>query len=67
MLFPISELLEDSRPDMDDWMEGPDNNPFGVSGQSCFIYLCVSVRLFVCRSLTGGGGDGGGPNACSVK
>lgn len=27
----ISELLEDSRPHMDDWMEGPDNNPFGVS------------------------------------
>ncbi|CAM9147933.1 unnamed protein product [Ascophyllum nodosum] len=25
-----AELLEDTRPDMDDWMEGPEQNPFGI-------------------------------------
>lgn len=27
----VKVLLEDTRPDMEDWMEGPDQNPFGVS------------------------------------
>lgn len=27
----VKELLEDTRSDMEDWMEGPDQNPFGVS------------------------------------
>lgn len=26
-------LLEDTRPDLEDWMEGPENNPFSVSDE----------------------------------
>eukprot|EP00904_Undaria_pinnatifida_P001383 jgi/Undpi1/11245/HiC_scaffold_30.g13543.m1 len=51
-----AEVLEDSRPDMDDWMEGPENNPFGIqteretatylkeSPEENRVYRCVFVK-----------------------
>lgn len=49
-------MLEDSRPDMKDWMEGPDNNPFGVSYYGSIKHyhskmgtLLQHARNHVCR------------------
>jgi len=42
-----SDMLEDMRPDMEDWMEGPDKNPFGVSGKK------LKHELFVVGSRCG--------------
>ncbi|CAM9764297.1 unnamed protein product [Ectocarpus sp. 6 AP-2014] len=51
-----ARVLEDTRPDMEDWMEGPDKNPFGVqterekvtyekeSAEENRVYRCVFVK-----------------------
>ncbi|CAM9530368.1 unnamed protein product [Scytosiphon promiscuus] len=51
-----AQVLEDTRPDMEDWMEGPDKNPFGVqterekvtyekeSAEENRVYRCVFVK-----------------------
>lgn len=41
-----TEVLVDSRQDMGDWMEGPENNPFGVSATLLHLSPCSFLMNF---------------------
>lgn len=42
--FLFSEVLEDTRQDMEDWMEGPEKNPFGVSMDGMKVVVLRGVQ-----------------------